>query len=100
MANVIQSNRQPDGSFIVTVDGASKECANWSEAYAVIGSEGGTPSARVHRELFVKYKKLEQENAALTKERDRYKDWWLKAYNENGKLTEAIKNCFVKEYAK
>lgn len=76
-----------DGAFIVTIDGGSIECGTAAEVMSRVGHEMGMPFNKAQRQLFEKCKTAEAKNAELasqlaevTKDRDRYKDWWYKLY--------------------
>lgn len=105
MRDEIRVKKLPDGRFAVTVDGASKECDNWPDALATVESEGGTPLARAHKEMFDKLKIAEEKNAELVemlgnaeKDRDRYKEWWYKLHEENRQLKAAICKWFLRAF--
>jgi hypothetical protein len=108
MKSEIKMQRLSDGRYIVTVDGASKECQSFGEALDIFRSEtGDTASSAKWEELKAENAKLRgaidsaaHDLEAMTADRDKYKDWWCKLYCENIRLKEAICNAFVKEYAK
>ena len=94
--NTITITRR-DYGYILSVDGGSIECATLGAALDIVRRETGDTASSA------KWEALEAAQAeldAMTADRDKYKDWWFKAYTENGRLKEAICKAFVKEFGK
>lgn len=101
MNTELKLNRQPDGRYIVTVDGGSIECATFGAALDIVRRETGDKAESAEWEkLKTDLESLTAAMVEMTADRDKYKNWWYKSHIENEQLKKAIVNCFKKEYAK
>lgn len=97
--NTITITRRDNG-FVLSVDGGSIECGTTAEVMSRVGAEMGMPYMKANKEVFDQYAVVKKERDELTAERDKYKEWWHKAYSENDQLKAAIVRCFVKTFGK
>ena len=99
MQREIKMTRQPDGRYIVTVDGGNIECATLGAAMDIVRREtGDAPSSQKWEELTaenVRLKKaldsaaqeFEQLRDALEKEKAEKNKWILEAYDWKDSVT-------------
>lgn len=99
MQREIKMQRQPDGKYIVTVDGGSIECQSFGEALDIFRSETGDAAssrkwdelqgenARLKKALDSAAKEFEQLREALEKEKAEKNKWILEAYDWKDTVT-------------
>jgi signal transduction protein with GAF and PtsI domain len=99
MNTELKLNRQPDGRYIVTVDGGSIECQTLGAALDILRSETGdvpgsqrwqeleSENARLKKALDSAAKDFEQLREALEKEKAEKNKWILEAYDWKDTVT-------------
>jgi len=87
MKSEIKMNRQPDGKYIVTVDGAVKECQSFGEALDIFRSEtGDAASSRKWDELQGENARLKKALDSAAKEFEQLRDELDECKDKNNKL--------------
>lgn len=87
MKSEIKMTRQPDGKYIVTVDGGSIECQTLGAALDILRSEtGDIPSSQRWQELESENARLKKALDSAAKEFEQLRDELEKRKNENNKL--------------
>ena len=104
MKSEIKMTRQPDGKYIVTVDGGSIECQTLGAALDILRSETGdvpgsqkwqeleSENARLKKALDSAAKDFEQLREALEKEKAEKNKWILEAYDWKDAVTKLGKH--------
>lgn len=104
MQREIKMTRQPDGRYIVTVDGGSIECQTLGAALDIFRSETGdaassrkwdelqAENARLKKSLDSAAKEFEQLREAIEKEKAEKNKWILEAYDWKDTVTKLGKH--------
>ncbi len=87
-----------DSGYVLCVDGGSIECATEAELMSRVGAEMGMPYMKANKEVFDQYAAVKKERDELTADRDKYKSWWVEAYDENRQLKAAICKWFLRAF--